>query len=265
MNLLIVDDEVISVKGMMDGIDWKACGITNVWTAYSAQTALRIFGAQQIDVFLCDIEMPGANGIELLRTIRKDKNDVACIFLTCHANFEYAQEAISLGCSEYILKPVNYEEITQQIKNVCVKIKQQKKKDELSKYQIEEKNTQDIFETPTDGRKENKSPKEIVELIETYIVGHMKDSELLVSDIADKLFLNKDYLNRIFKKEKGMSISQYLIQERMNLASLLLQDTKNSVNDVAEKVGYNNYPYFASSFKRYHGCSPSQYQKQFEK
>ena len=76
------------------------------------------------------------------------------------------------------------------------------------------------------------------------------------------MFLNKDYVNRVFKKEKGLSISQYLIQERMNLAALLLEDGKADVNQVAQKAGYNNYPYFSSSFKRYFGCSPSQYQKE---
>ena len=98
MNLLIVDDEMVAIKGMMDGVNWKACGIDgSIWTACSAERALQIIRAQQVDIMLCDIEMPGDSGIDLLRMIRESNQEIACIFLTCHASFEYAQEAISLG------------------------------------------------------------------------------------------------------------------------------------------------------------------------
>ena len=60
MNLLIVDDEVITIKGMMNGIDWKACGIDGkIWTAYSAESALKVLKAQEIRLMLYDVECPG--------------------------------------------------------------------------------------------------------------------------------------------------------------------------------------------------------------
>lgn len=111
-------------------------------------------------------------------------------------------------------------------------------------------------------RRETKSSGELVTQIKEYVRRHLRESDLMVSDIADALYLNKDYLNRVFKKEQRISISQYLIQERMKLAAILLEDEKNTVNMVAEQVGYHNYPYFASSFKRYYHCTPSQYQKE---
>lgn len=258
MNLLIVDDEVITIKGMMEGIDWKAVGIDgSIWTAHSVEHALQILNAQQVDLILCDIEMPGANGIDLLRSIRSQNQEIACIFLTCHAKFEYAQEAIQLGCKGYILKPAPYEVISEQVKKTCDELRQKKRSRELEKYQLKEP------ERATEGieRRESRTGKEIVQQVEEYIHQHLSDSELLVSDIASYLFLNKDYLNRVFKKEHNISISQYLIQERMKLAAILLENPENQVNDVAEQTGYNNYAYFASSFKRYHGCSPSQYRK----
>ncbi len=257
MNLLIVDDEVVAVRGMLDGIDKEACGIEKIWTAYNAENALNILNTQKIDIMLCDIEMPGANGIELLRKVRQDKKEIACIFLTCHAKFEYAQEAIALGCKGYILKPAPYDEITNKIKSVKEEISGSRKRESLARYHISEEELEGLPERNKDAH----SVKEIVADVEEYITSHISDSELMVSDIADKLFLNKDYVNRVFKREKGVSVSQFLIQERMKLAGLLLEDSKIDVNLVAEKVGYSNYPYFSSSFKRYYGCSPSQYQK----
>lgn len=257
MNLLIVDDEVVAVKGMLDGINREACGIKEIWTAYNAENALNILKTQDIDIMLCDIEMPGASGIELLRAVRREQKEVACIFLTCHAKFEYAQEAIALGCKGYILKPAPYDEITDKIKSVNEEICSSKKRKSLTKYNITEKE----LEASKGTHKDVRNVKEIVAEVEEYIASHISDSELMVADIADCLFLNKDYVNRVFKKEKGISISQFLIQERMKLAGLLLEDPKIDVNLAAEKAGYSNYPYFSSSFKRYYGCSPSQYQK----
>ena len=135
MKLLIVDDEVITITGMMNGIDWKACGIDGkIWTAYSAESALKILNTQEIHLMLCDIEMSGDNGIDLLRSIRGINKEIACIFLTCHANFEYAQDAISLGCSDYILKPAPYEVIAERVKKVCAGLQRRLREQELVKY-----------------------------------------------------------------------------------------------------------------------------------
>ena len=122
MNLLIVDDEMIAVKGMLNGVDWKSCGIDgSIWTAYSAEWALKILNVQQVD-----IEMPGASGLELLRAIREIDRELPCIFLTCHASFEYAQEAISLQCTDYILKPAPYEVIAEKVKKACEDIRKRR-------------------------------------------------------------------------------------------------------------------------------------------
>lgn len=258
MNLLIVDDEIVAIKGMMEGIDWEKCGVDgSIWTAYSAERAIRILNMQQVDLMLCDIEMPGASGLELLRAIRKTDKDLACIFLTCHASFTYAQEAISLGCVNYILKPAPYDLIAEKVTETCKKLQKKKRAMVQEKYFKEHQERAE-----SENRRAAKSSKELVQQIEEYIRGHLRESDLLVSDIADTMYLNKDYLNRVFKKEQGISISQYLIQERMKLAAVLLGDEKNTVNMVAEQVGYHNYPYFASSFKRYYHCTPSQYQKE---
>ena len=257
MNLLIVDDEVVAIKGMMDGVRWKECGIDGtIWTAYSAEQAFRIIQAQKVDILLCDIEMPGDDGLTLLRSVRKINQELPCIFLTCHASFEYAKEAISLGCRDYILKPAPYEEIEEKLKKLCGELLEKRKIREQARFFTEQTARKKEPETG------NRSAAEIVAWVEDYIREHLGDSEMLVTDIAEAIYLNKDYLNRVFKKAHGISISQYLIQERMKLAGMLLCDQKNTVNAVAEKAGYNNYPYFASSFKRYYGCTPSQYQKE---
>lgn len=90
MNLLIVNDEPITTKMIREKVDWTALGISQVLCAYSAAQAQEIFENEDVDILLCDIEMPGEDGIELIRWIKGRTLDCDCIFLTCHADFKYA-------------------------------------------------------------------------------------------------------------------------------------------------------------------------------
>ena len=63
---------MIVVKGLLAGIAWEECGITQVYTAYGAEDSRRVCEKYHIDILLCDIEMPGENGIELVRWVREN-------------------------------------------------------------------------------------------------------------------------------------------------------------------------------------------------
>ena len=76
--------------------------------------------------------------------------------------------------------------------------------------------------------------------------------------MADKYFLHPVYLNRVFKKEEGISVGKYIMQLRMELAAELLKTKRMNATAVAEEVGYISYPTFSMMFKKYHGCTPSQ-------
>ena len=111
MNLLIVNDEILTAETMKEDIIWEDYEIVQVFTAYDAEQAKQIILEKKVDIILCDIEMPGENGIELLRWVRQKNLEIECIFLTCHANFIYAIEAIRLSCQDYILLPARNEDI----------------------------------------------------------------------------------------------------------------------------------------------------------
>ncbi|MBP3965679.1 response regulator [Paenibacillus lignilyticus] len=112
-NLLIVDDEKYSVAGITQGIDWTDLPIDNIYEAYSAKQAKELMNRVNVDLLISDIEMPGDNGIQLLEWTREQFPETETIFLTGHANFSYAQQAVHLGSYEYIVKPIDYEELKQ--------------------------------------------------------------------------------------------------------------------------------------------------------
>ncbi|MFC5531241.1 response regulator transcription factor [Cohnella yongneupensis] len=110
-NLLIVDDEKYSVAGIVQGIDWTDLPVANVFEAYSAKQAKELMERERVDLLISDIEMPGDSGIQLLEWTRERQPQAETIFLTGHANFNYAQQAIHLGSYEYIVKPIDYDEL----------------------------------------------------------------------------------------------------------------------------------------------------------
>lgn len=134
MNVLIVDDQVNVISGVKFGVHWDKLGVSQVYKAYNAYEAKRVLSEKEVDIMLCDIEMPMENGLKLLNWVREQKIQLECIFLTAHADFLYAKEAIALGSFDYILQPARYEEIEDAIRRASRKIAARKKMNETSRY-----------------------------------------------------------------------------------------------------------------------------------
>ena len=79
--------------------------------------------------------------------------------------------------------------------------------------------------------------------------------------VADKVGFNSSYFSSFFKKETGAGFADYLIQLRMEKAKELLKDTKDTVKEVCEKVGYSDVKHFTSMFRKYTGLKPGEYRK----
>ena len=108
-SLLVVDDEQYAVEGVMEAIDWKSIGIMAVYGAYSSEEAKNIIRQHDIQVIVCDIEMAEESGLDFLRWMRTEGYFAKMIFLTAHARFDYAKESITLGATEYLMKPVDHD------------------------------------------------------------------------------------------------------------------------------------------------------------
>ena len=111
MNILFVDDQTYVLSSIMTGVNWRAEGFASVFTATSAAAAKELFQKHPIDILVTDIEMPGEDGLSLLTWVREQGYDTACILLTSHADFFYAQQAIGLGVIDYVVQPATSEDI----------------------------------------------------------------------------------------------------------------------------------------------------------
>jgi two-component system response regulator YesN len=104
----------------------------------------------------------------------------------------------------------------------------------------------------------------VVSKVTTYIHEHL-DEELSREQLAAVAFVNPAYLSRLFRKETGMVLTDYILQEKMRKAADLLSSTDQSVSEVADSLGYGNFSYFARLFRKVHGVTPHDYRKSYRK
>lgn len=117
-----------------------------------------------------------------------------------------------------------------------------------------------LVNTAMEYREFTQQSKSVVEEIKQYIHAHIGD-DLTRNSIAEIIYLNPDYLARVFKRETGVSLGSYITQTRIAAAKHLLETAPMSVYAVAKKVGYANYSYFSKLFKQDVGLSPNEYKK----
>ncbi|MCR5195577.1 MAG: response regulator [Pseudobutyrivibrio sp.] len=118
LKVLLVDDEPFILQGLKKLINWEDEG-WQVYTTTNGQEALDFLKEETVDLIIADIKMPVMSGLELLKAIHKEKlSDAYFVILSGYAEFSYAQEALRYDCTDYILKPVE----SDQLKEILVKV-----------------------------------------------------------------------------------------------------------------------------------------------
>ena len=100
----------------------------------------------------------------------------------------------------------------------------------------------------------------IIEKINQYIREHYKEN-IGRNEIAAEFYLAPEYLSKMYKKQTGISLKDYISEYRIEQAKILLRKDELLVSDVAEEVGFDNFTYFSTLFKKYTGMTPNQYRK----
>lgn len=125
IRVMLVDDEAIILDGLTF-FSWGDYDCEVVATATNGRIALEKLQEANPDLIFTDIKMPGMDGLEFAEEVRKVNRDVKIVMLTGYGNFEFAQQAIKLGVSEYLLKPVNPIQLAKLIEKLASKIREEK-------------------------------------------------------------------------------------------------------------------------------------------
>jgi two-component system, response regulator YesN len=123
---MIVDDEFFICDGLMS-FHWKELGFEAVGSTYNGEEALELLEKELVDVIITDIKMPFMDGIELIKRVSSQYPKIKIVLLTGYKEFDYAKAAIKSGVSEYLLKPVNLNELTTLFMNLKKELDEESK------------------------------------------------------------------------------------------------------------------------------------------
>ena len=118
MNIMILDDEILARDLLKYCIPWDKLQLKLVYEGADAIQAIRFLEKNPVDVILTDITMPGMDGLEFAKEVRRKKPEIEIIMVTGYDEFEYARQGLRLGVSDFILKPVDGQELEKALTDV---------------------------------------------------------------------------------------------------------------------------------------------------
>lgn len=136
-SVMIVDDEYMILKGMAKVVDWQANGFEIVQTARNGQQALTAFKQRPVDLVITDVRMPGSTGLELMQQLHAQPNAPLVIVLSGYQEFDYVKEALRYGAIDYLVKPIDAEELVKVLQKAHQRLDQQVKIDATKRYYLE--------------------------------------------------------------------------------------------------------------------------------
>ena len=210
--VMIVDDEPIAIEAIKSGINWDELQVAQVPSANGVDEAKKILESHEADVVLCDIEMAGENGLDLIQWINTEHPCTVCIFLTCHSDFAYAQRAVALDVFNYLLKPIDYRELSGILKKALAR-----RKELLADNRTKEMFA-DLAQQASSKENDETAAKKVVDSVKSYVFENLSYESLDCKSIAQQVHLNQDYLSRLFKAQTNISLKSYIIRARMSLA-----------------------------------------------
>ncbi len=134
--VMLADDENLILQGLENIIEWEELGLEIINKASNGKEAIEMFKEKPVDIVVTDINMPQVTGLDLLKELRKINSDVKFIILSGYDDFSYAKKGIELGVENYILKPIDEEELEKTLRNTISKIDLERKenKSKLGKH-----------------------------------------------------------------------------------------------------------------------------------
>ncbi|MDD7651315.1 MAG: helix-turn-helix domain-containing protein [Candidatus Faecousia sp.] len=241
LRVLLVDDEIIIREGFKRLFDWEAHDCQVVGEAADGMEALARIDALHPDIVIMDINIPIMSGLKVIQLSRMKHPQIAYVIVSGYDDFSYCQQALRMQITDYILKPVNYEEFGTCIDNLKISLFERR-----------------IAATEAPGKQEER----VITGITRYLQEHLSQ-EVSLSVLAERFHLNPQYISQLFKNEIGVGFLAYLTNIRMERAKHLLLSTSLSVAEVAEQSGYGDYRVFTKVFKKSEGITPSQYRRDF--
>ena len=235
--VIVADDEKLIANNIARRIEENCPSFRVAARAGTGLEALKQAKELLPDVVFSDIKMPEMDGIELISRLRREMPAVLCVIASGYSDFEYMKAAIQQSAADYLLKPVNPEELKRLLQRLEATL--------LAREQ------QMIPRRESDAAA-------LAERVRLYLQENY-NQPVDFSSLADSLAVSAPYLSKLFHEQEGKSPSRYLTDLRMRNAQKLLMDTQLTVREIAVRVGYPDPFHFSRNFRNTVGCSPARF------
>lgn len=246
-SIVIAEDESLLLDNLINKIYNLNINFEVVGKAQTGIQAYNLINELNPDVVITDIKMPVMDGMQLIEKVYNKYPFTKFIIISGFSDFKYAQQAILFQVSEYLLKPIDELEL----KTALLRIKQSFESEQLSCSEIFNYNLA------------VKSPEEIAEVLKTYLINNY-NKDISLNMIAKNMNYSSSYLTKLFQQQYDTTPIKFIISLRMCKAKHYLTHTSEllTIAEVGNIVGYQDQAYFSRIFKKYIGCSPSNYREQ---
>ena len=239
---LIVEDEDL----MREYLSVNLSAICAEWcaadTAMDGQEAIEKMEKGHFDGIITDIRMPIMDGLAMSEAIREKYPRIPILILSGYNEFDYARKAVRLNIFDYLLKPIDEQELAAALSAMAIQAGQKQQPGLIS--------DQTVFSEENTGG--------LAQRALSYIRLHFSDPISLTS-VAEEIGVSPAYLSTVFHREIGASYSRTLLKFRMEEAARQLTGTNLQVQQIAQNVGFFSAKHFTRVFREYYHASPMEY------
>lgn len=249
--VFVVEDETLILRNTAKKIEQLNIGFKVTEMAKNGQQAIDLLQEQLPDVIITDIRMPQVDGLQLVQHLKVNCPSVRSVIISGYHDFEYARKAIQFNVKDYLLKPIESEQLYQCLIRLRIELDAEHESIVKKMKALKAARGDRIEDT--------------IEKLRLYLEKNFMN-EIKLGDIAQGLNFNPSYLSKWFVKIVGETPSSYIIKIRISKAKHLLQSVQElTVKEIGESVGYVDQNYFSRIFKQQTGISPAHYREESER
>lgn len=230
-DILLVDDERWVRAALKWTVEQTGLAFRVAHECGNGREALDWLQQNPVDLVLTDIRMPVMDGLTLVKELRSRSQPTDVIIISVHDDFPLVQQALRQGVTDYLLKPVETDQL-----NSCLSEWLHKRNPPLAK---------EIQDSPL-----NKAL--------SFIASRMP-GDVTLAETAKHVHINPCYLSQLFKQQTGVNFVDYVADLRIRAAKKLLTTTTLRVADIAERLCFADISYFSTQFKKHTGFTPTEY------
>lgn len=245
--ILVVDDD----EGLREYIERELRPMYKIITANNGNEALQVLLQERIDLVISDIAMPEMDGFSLLKKIKSNENisHIPVILLTTQVEADSRMMGWNVGADGFMDKPFLIEELLVLCNNLISNRALLKGKFVGVKELEDRINPLDI----------KSNDDQFIERLMTLINKNIDNSKFSIEALSKEVGISRTQLHRKLKEITGITTSDFIRNVRLKQAAKLLVEKKVNISQVAYATGFSNPTIFAVAFKKFYGCTPTEY------